>query len=66
MINNTDRIINPIIGNKKINPNKKDIYSMNKNYDIYKFPLIKCFTLKEAFKNVLYRLILDEIMKLQQ
>ena len=35
-------------------PNKKDIYNMNPDYNIYKFPLIKCFTLKEAFKNVLH------------
>ena len=35
-------------------PNKKDIHSMNPNYNIYKFPLIKCFTIKEAFKNVLH------------
>jgi glycogen synthase kinase 3 beta len=32
-------------------PSKNDIKSMNKNYKIYKFPLIKCFTLHEIFKD---------------
>jgi glycogen synthase kinase 3 beta len=32
-------------------PTKKDIKCMNKNYNIYKFPLIKCFTLHEIFKD---------------
>ena len=37
-------------------PSKKDIKSMNKNYKIYKFPLIKCYTLHEIFKDYIKNL----------
>lgn len=37
-------------------PSKKDIKSMNKYYKIYKFPLIKCYTLHEIFKDYIKNL----------
>ena len=35
-------------------PSKNDIKKFNPNYNKYKFPLIKCFTLKEVFKNYIH------------
>ena len=47
--NSTDQLVEiiKIIGT----PNKKDIYKMNSEYKKYKFPLIKCFSLKFVFKD---------------
>ena len=62
--NSTDQLVEiiKILGT----PNKSDIYKMNPEYNKYKFPLIKCFSLKFVFREYLNLLGEDFINLIQK